>query len=257
MLKKKNKNIFNATMRWVYISPHFDDAVLSCGGLIWEQTHSGIPVEVWTVMAGDPPTGPVSDLIARVHFEWNTGTPQETVALRRIEDRNAARHVGANVRHLKVVDALYRRTNTGNLLYTQDVLGAIPVHPRDAGLVEEVTHQIAENLSQHDTIVCPLGLGNHVDHIITRQAVEALHRPTWYYADVPYVLRNADSLAPATMALKGKTFFISSQGLAAWQKGIAAYASQMSTLFDGVQDMRAKIKNYQLSRNGLTIWDHQ
>jgi LmbE family N-acetylglucosaminyl deacetylase len=255
MLKKRFKHIFNATMRWIYISPHFDDAVLSCGGLIWEQTHSGIPVEIWTVMAGDPPSGPISDLITRVHADWKTGTPQETVALRRIEDRKAARSVGATVRHLKIVDALYRRTNTGNLLYTQDVLGDIPVHPRDTGLVEEVTRQIAENLAPHDTIVCPLGLGNHVDHVITRRAIEALHRPTWYYADVPYLLRNETSLAPATVNLKGKTFFISAQGLAAWQKGIEAYASQMSTLFDGVQDMRTKIKNYQLSRNGLTIWD--
>jgi len=40
-------------MRWIYISPHFDDAVLSCGGLIWEQTHKGITVEIWTVCAGD------------------------------------------------------------------------------------------------------------------------------------------------------------------------------------------------------------
>jgi LmbE family N-acetylglucosaminyl deacetylase len=257
MLKKKFKNIFNATMRWIYISPHFDDAVLSCGGLIWEQTHSGIPVEIWTVMAGDPPPGPVSELINRVHSEWNTGTPQETVTQRRIEDQNAARSVGATVRHLKIIDALYRRTNTGSLLYTQDVLDPVPVNPRDVGIIDEVTQQIAANLNQHDTLVCPLAIGGHVDHIITRKAVEALNRPVWYYADVPYLLKHGDVLAPATSNLKEKTFFISTQGLTAWQKGIEAYASQMSTLFDGVQDMRTQIKNYQLSRNGLTIWDQE
>ena len=257
MLKKRFKHIFNDTMRWIYISPHFDDAVLSCGGLIWEQTHSGIPVEIWTVMAGDPPPGPVSDLITRVHTDWNTGTPQETVALRRIEDQNSARYVGATVRHMKIVDALYRRTNTGNLLYTQDVLDPIPVHPRDTGIVEDATRQIAENLTQHDTIVCPLSIGGHVDHIITRKAVEALGRPLWYYADIPYLLKHENELAPATANMKGKTFFISAQGLAAWQKGIAAHASQISTLFEDVQDMRAQVKNYHLSRSGLTIWDRE
>ena len=40
MLKNQFKRIFKH-MRWIYLSPHFDDAVLSCGGLIWEQTHSG------------------------------------------------------------------------------------------------------------------------------------------------------------------------------------------------------------------------
>ena len=24
--------------KWVYLSPHFDDVVLSAGGLVWEQT---------------------------------------------------------------------------------------------------------------------------------------------------------------------------------------------------------------------------
>jgi LmbE family N-acetylglucosaminyl deacetylase len=255
MLKKTFKRILENDMRWIYISPHFDDAVLSCGGLIWEQTHSGIPVEIWTVTAGEPPPGPVSDLIARDHAKWNTGTPQETVALRRIEDQNAARCVGATVRHLKIVDALYRRTDTGSLLYTQKVF--TPIHPRDTGIVEEVTRQIAENLVQYDTIVCPLAIGNHVDHLITRQAVEKLGRPLWYYAEIPYVLQNETELGPATVNMKGKTFFISAPGLAAWQKGIAAHASQISSLFEDIQDMRTQIKSYHLSRSGLTIWDRE
>ncbi len=255
MLKKRFKHIFNANMRWIYISPHFDDAVLSCGGLIWEQTHSGIPVEIWTVMAGNPPPGPVSELITRDHANWKTGTPQETVALRRIEDQNGARSVGATVRHLNTVDALYRRTDTGSLLYTRTVFD--PIHPRDTGVVEAAAQQIAENLTQHDTIVCPLAIGNHVDHLLTRQAVEKLERPRWYYAEIPYTLKNTSELEAATAHLKGKTFFISPQGLAAWQKGIAAHASQLSTLFENLQDMRQQIKNYHLSRSGLTIWDRE
>jgi len=39
-------------MRWIYLSPHFDDAVLSCGGLIFDQTCGGTAVEIWTVFAG-------------------------------------------------------------------------------------------------------------------------------------------------------------------------------------------------------------
>ena len=29
-------------MRWIYLSPHLDDAVLSCGGLIFEQSRQGL-----------------------------------------------------------------------------------------------------------------------------------------------------------------------------------------------------------------------
>jgi len=240
-------------MRWIYLSPHFDDAVLSCGGLIWEQTHSGIPVEIWTVNAADPPPGPVSELITRVHSDWKTGSPQETVALRRIEDQNAARRVGATVLHLDLVDALYRRTGTGSLMYTRDVFD--PIHPRENNIVEHTANQIAAGLTQQDTLVCPLGLGSHVDHIITRKAVEALARPVWYYADVPYLFKHENELGPAIEGLQAKTFYISDHGLAAWLEGIAAYASQISSLFNDLQDMQTQIKKYQAAKNGLTIWD--
>ncbi len=242
-------------MRWIYISPHFDDAALSCGGLIWEQTHSGIPVEIWTLTAGDPPPGPVSDLITRVHSEWNTGSPLETVALRRIEDQHAARIVGAGTRHLKMVDALYRRNHSDELLYTDDVFD--PIHPDEAGIVEKVLELLGENLTQYDTVVCPLALGSHVDHVITRMAAEKLGRPLWYYADVPYLFRHEEELAPATIGMTGKKFFVSQHGLAAWQDGISAYVSQVPSLFGDEPGMRTQIKNYQEAGSGLTIWDRE
>ena len=240
-------------MRWIYISPHFDDAVLSCGSLIWEQTHSGIPVEILTVNAGDPPPGPDSELITRIHTVWKTGTPQETVALRRIEDQNAANQVGAMVRQLSIVDAIYRRTNTGSLMYTQDVFD--PIHPREAAIVEEVALQVARALDETDTIVCPLALGGHVDHIITRRAVESLGHSLWYYADIPYLFSHESELAPATDGMNVKTFFISEQGLLAWQQGIAAHASQLSSLFSDRQDMETHIKDYRMSHSGLRLWE--
>ena len=39
-------------MRWVYLSPHLDDAVFSAGGLIYEQAQGGLPVEIWTYNLG-------------------------------------------------------------------------------------------------------------------------------------------------------------------------------------------------------------
>ena len=45
---------------WIYLSPHFDDAVLSCGWLIWQQAQAGQRVEIWTVCAGEIPPGPLT-----------------------------------------------------------------------------------------------------------------------------------------------------------------------------------------------------
>jgi hypothetical protein len=52
----------NGAMRWIYISPHLDDAALSAGGLIHEQTQAGLPVEIWTLMSGFPLVDEVSPL---------------------------------------------------------------------------------------------------------------------------------------------------------------------------------------------------
>jgi LmbE family N-acetylglucosaminyl deacetylase len=240
-------------MRWIYLSPHFDDVALSCGGLLWEQTRSGIAVEIWTVCAGDPPPGPPSDFARRMHAIWKTSSAEETVTLRRIEDQNAARRIGAAVQHLTIPDAIYRRSPADELLYTETVFGT--PNPDDSQLAEEVARQISQNLTQYDTLVCPLAVGGHIDHRITRAAAELLNRPLWYYADIPYLLNHPDELAPMTTGMTSKTFFVSSKGLTAWQNSIAAHASQISSLFTDLQDMRQRIKEYQQSNSGLPLWE--
>jgi LmbE family N-acetylglucosaminyl deacetylase len=240
-------------MRWIYLSPHFDDAVLSCGGLIWEQTHSGIAVEIWTVCAGNPPPGQTSDYAQTMHNVWKTGTAQETVDLRRIEDQNAGRRVGAIVQHLPIPDGIYRRSQTGTLIYPENIF-AEP-NPRDARLAEEISQQFSERLTQYDTLVCPLAVGGHVDHRITRRAAEMLNLPLWYYADIPYRLKYPESLPPMVEGMASKTFFISARGLSAWQDSIAAHASQISSLFADEQDMRQQIKEYLQINAGLPLWE--
>lgn len=240
-------------MRWIYLSPHFDDAVLSCGGLIWEQTHSGIAVEIWTVCAGNPPDGTLSDYAANMHKTWKTGTAQETVELRRIEDQNASRRLGATVQHLTIPDAIYRRSETGTLFYPENIF--TEPNPRDARLAVEVVRQFSEKLTQYDTLVCPLAVGGHVDHRITRAAAELLNRPLWYYADIPYRLQHPESLIPAVEKMTSKTFFISAKGLSAWQDSIAAHVSQLSSLFADQREMRQKIREYAQTNSGLPLWE--
>ena len=242
-------------MRWIYLSPHFDDAVLSCGGLIWEQTHSGIAVEIWTVCAGIPPVGPISDFAQKMHKVWGTGTAPETVELRRIEDQNAGRRVGATVQPLSIVDAIYRRSDTGSLFYPEDVF--VEPNPKETRLAAEMLQQFGAQLNQYDTLVCPLAVGGHVDHRITRIAAEMLNRPLWYYADIPYTLNYPDTLAPAIDSMTSKTFFISAKGLHAWQDSIAAHASQISSLFTDEQGMRQSIKEYAQGNGGLPLWERE
>jgi LmbE family N-acetylglucosaminyl deacetylase len=242
-------------MRWIYISPHFDDAVLSCGGLIWEQTHTGIPVEIWTICAGDPPAGPLSPFAQAMQDSWGTGTAEQTVALRRIEDQNASRRVGALAVHFPVPDCIYRRSQTGSLLYPDGIFGG--PNPRDTAVIDEMVHLLSSRLNQSDTLVCPLTIGGHVDHINVRAAVERLGRPLWYYADIPYLFRSPEELVRSVEGLSARNFYISPDGLQAWHESIAAHKSQISALFEDDADMRQKIRNYAQQHEGLRLWERE
>jgi LmbE family N-acetylglucosaminyl deacetylase len=239
-------------MRWIYISPHFDDAVLSCGGLIYEQSRQGIQVEIWTVCAGDPPPGPLSEMAQGIHTVWGTGTAEETVALRREEDAAAAAIVGAEICHFGIPDCIYRRSPEGNLLYIDDVFALLD--PLEAELSAEIAAALAEELRPDDVLVCPLTVGGHTDHKLTRAAVEQLQRPVRYYADIPYLLDHPEALEPLLGGLSDESFPVSEKGLAAWLDGVAAYKSQMVMLFETDEKMREEIRAYCLDRRGVRLW---
>ncbi len=239
-------------MRWIYLSPHFDDAVLSCGGLIWEQTRLGIPVEAWTICAGDPPPGALSPQAQKCHLEWGTAGAEETVALRRVEDRQALQIVGAAWRHLPFPDCIYRRSSEGEALYPDRYTG--PRHPTEANLPVEIAARVQKELEPDDCLVCPLTVGGHLDHILVREAAEKLRRPLLYYAEIPYLLDYPRTLGPVVSGLEEVVQTISENGLAAWLASISAYPSQVPALFKSDISMREKMRLYWETCHGVKLW---
>ena len=93
-------------MRWIYLSPHLDDAVLSAGGLIYEQAQSGIPVEIWTFMCGFASEEDVSPSAALLHTQWGFSSAEETTRKRREEDRKVASILGVRAVHFDFLDCI-------------------------------------------------------------------------------------------------------------------------------------------------------
>jgi LmbE family N-acetylglucosaminyl deacetylase len=240
-------------LRWIYLSPHFDDAALSCGGLIWEQTRQGIAVAIWTVCAGDAPVAPLSPLALKIHQEWGISSAAKMLSLRRREDRKAARCLGADLVHFDIPDCIYRRAPTGELLYNEDVFGR--VNPLDREVEEKITTALDSKLLSTDFLICPLCLGLHVDHILVRQAAERLHRRLLYYADIPYLFRYPDTLEPVTKGMKATLYPLSEEGLVAWQEGVAAYKTQIGMLFETEEKMRIALREEWKARKGIRLWN--
>jgi LmbE family N-acetylglucosaminyl deacetylase len=162
--------------------------------------------------------------------------------------------VGAKAVHFDdFPDCIYRRAGNGDPLYPVDVF--VEPHPDEADLPAKMTAALAERLQPEDVLACPLGIGGHADHVIVRRAVERLARPLWYYADVPYFLNHPSELEAFTGLMQAKRQKVSSGGLVAWVDGIAAYASQMSTLFESPEKMRELVDAY--GREGVCLWQFE
>jgi LmbE family N-acetylglucosaminyl deacetylase len=234
----------NPFMRWIYLSPHLDDAVLSAGGLIYEQAQSGIPVEIWTFMCGYPPAGALSPFAELLHSQWGFASAEETVSLRREEDKAAAAIVGADVVHFDFLDCIYRRGANGDWLYL-DI--SVPPHADEADLPRQIAETISARLLPDDVLVAQLSVGSHVDHVLTRQAAELLGRPLLYDIDVPYIFDKPEEFAPKSVGMKESTQFITEAGLRSWQEAVLAYKSQLPTLGDALstpENARETIRSY-------------
>ena len=241
-------------MHWIYLSPHFDDVALSCGGLVWEQVQAGKAVSIWTVCAGSAPVGELSPFAKELHMRWEVD--ENATAQRRIEDLNSCRRMGATWRYFAIPDCIYRRNpHTGEFMYASEISLSGPLQPADTLTIMALQEEMKNFFPTDTVLISPLGLGNHVDHQLTRLAAEGLDYITWYYADYPYVLRSREKLE--SMQQEGwlsQVFPISLDGLTAWQDSIVAHGSQISTFWKGELEMRLAVSDYLEQNKGLLLW---
>ncbi len=241
-------------MRWIYLSPHLDDAALSAGGLIHEQTQSGIPVEIWTFMCGDPRLTEVSPFAQELHATWGFADAEETVRERRREDDHAANILGAQTVHFDFLDCIYRRNKSGDWSYPDAVF--IPPVDDDADLPAQIASAISPRLMPDDILVCQLSVGSHVDHVLVRRAAELLGRPLIYDIDMPYFLYRSDEFEAKAAGMKESTHRITEASLQRWIEAVVAYKSQLPSLnevLDTPEKARTSIRAYWEKWGGVRM----
>jgi LmbE family N-acetylglucosaminyl deacetylase len=240
-------------MDWVYLSPHLDDVAFSCGGLVWERVRRGQKVVICTICAGDPPPGPLSGLAQSLHERWKLG--REAVAQRRSEDMRACQRMGAAWQHFPIPDCIYRKSpQSGQALYNSEEALFGEIHPEEQGLVDRVGQMLKARLPTGAEVVCPLGLGGHVDHRLTRAAAERTGRALWYYADYPYVQLEDAWTEDKTEEMSRKILHLSEAGLEAWVEAAGAYASQVSSFWADMEAMQGSIRGYAVQIGGVELW---
>ena len=240
-------------MEWIYLSPHFDDIALSCGGLVWEQVQSGEKVSIWTICAGKPPPEPLSSYAQSIHDRWETS--REAVSVRRGEDMLSSQRMGASPRYFSIPDAIYRRSpRDDSPLYTSESELFGDLRLEEAGLVDTLTGELRKALPLASEIVCPMALGGHVDHRLVRTAAREISLRMWYYADYPYIGQIDESKLSINPEMRQKVFPVSEAGLNIWIEAVAAHASQISTFWSDLDQVREAIRAYWEPYEGIRLW---
>ncbi len=244
---------YNAPMpEHCYLSPHLDDAVFSCGGLIARQAAAGEGVTVLTVCAGDPPEGPLSDLAQGLHMLWQVeGSP---VAARREEDLAACSRLGASAVHLPLPDAIYRFAVPSEHFYPTftEIFG--PLHPEEHDLLDELVRTLASRIPAGATIYAPMAIGEHVDHRLTRMAAERLGRPLRFYRDLPYAFREGKPSPELGIPTGSELRFkLTPDEIDAWAAAILDYPSQVPSFWESDDAVRKEIRSILALQDGVIL----
>lgn len=206
------------------LSPHFDDAVLSCGAWLSERPGSIVA----TVCSGRP--GPN---VAPHQWDGTSGFPSGDAAatVRQAEDVAALAVLGARQHGLGFLDGEYRRM-TGRCHEDSSIRG--PFKDALAEMICELVDALRPEL-----VLCPMGL-LHQDHIATSEAAwSALRaRPTSHllaYLDLPSALTDPAWLEEAeerlqSSGLHATDYPVETHVTELKEKAVACYTSQLEQL---------------------------
>lgn len=186
-----------------FISPHLDDAILSCGELMTYLAEK-TPLSVATIFteADEPPY----TLSARAFLkQCGVSDAQTLFSKRREEDQEVLKSIGATYQHFGLVDALWRKK--ANSVLSRFVGALVPelvhlyptyrfhilsgkVARADEKLKEKIIKMVTKMIGEHKQKILffPLGLGGHVDHVLIHLVGLCFSGNVIFYSDFPYCL---------------------------------------------------------------------
>ena len=187
-------------MNYYFISPHLDDAIFSAGNLIYKLREKAkvTIITIFTKVTNESNTLFTHLFIKKSGF----CNSRDLFSARKDEDIKVCRSIGVNAIHLDFVDLAWRKKRAvgGISLRIPELSHLYPtrfhilggkIHKEDEAIMKKITQTLKNSIKNDDAVVfCPLGIGNQVDHIITRTICQKSFLNVIYWQDYPYVLKN-------------------------------------------------------------------
>ena len=191
---------------FIFISPHLDDAVLSCCLLLENLKEANKQVSIITVFTNatlPPYTNDALNFVNKSGYQFADLLFQA----RKEENIKVLKFLKLNYRHLDFTDAAFRKTKLNKKFQAKQIFPMFTpqrmfVYPNfkklfsgkvsilDNELIKKlkviIRKQVKELKLKKILIVAPLGIGGHVDHIIIRQLARELKFRVLFWSDFPY-----------------------------------------------------------------------
>ncbi len=201
-MKKFINDIIAQKTPCYFLSPHFDDAALSCGGLIsFLADKTDVTVITVFTKGGKPPY----TLSAKKALQDSEESDAALLYSKRKEEDNIAfSSLGVKTVLLGEKEALYRKKESVGGITA--LLGKVlpecthlyptyrfhiatgTIHAEDHQRIKRIKRKLNQILPTDALLFAPIGIGNHVDHVVTKTV--ALKRPkTVFWYDQPYYSR--------------------------------------------------------------------
>ena len=206
-MKKLDKiinDIRENKVKCYFISPHLDDAAFSAGGLI---SHLA-PLTDVTVINIFTSHGKTKHSLSAKSFIKQSGYKINNIDKfykeRMSEDKKVFKDIKVKVINLGIKDALWRKNPNLNMLqkslskYINEFSYIYPTHKlhiskgkvnkADARTINKISKKLNMLINKNKPyyVFCPIGVGNHVDHAITRKIIKDNFKNIVYWEDFPY-----------------------------------------------------------------------
>lgn len=240
-------------MTTIILSPHLDDAVFSCGGMIAHWRRQSEPVIILTIFAASPTAGVLPPFARTLHDRWGLG--DDPPAGRRQEDILACEMLGCGWKHLEFTDCIYRSNPATGLPIISNASDLFTeIQECEFPLVNQAAQRLKEIIPASARVLSPLTAGGHVDHRLTRAAAELLGGELFYYADFPYAAAYPDTVLPL-IPIQAEEVLVSLEAadIKEWQQSAWQYDSQISSFWKSREVMDEAISAYA-QVFGKKIW---
>lgn len=229
----------------VFISPHLDDAVLSCGELLKQLILERENVSVITIFTGYPAANELSSAAKKYHSNCLLG--DDAMDVRKVEDQKAMKFLGCNYKHLNYYECLYRKTSAGAYIYPNlDDIYHLDFD-NEKTIFRAICTEMKKICKNISNVYVPYGLGNHADHLLMRRVFDSIKKyingKVYYYEEIPYLCyyyQNGGS-SDFENDLLPEIFHCSEESWRAKLKAIEYYKSQLHIMWNSDEERKNQL----------------